>query len=56
MSSTWIHLLGLLALILFVTLAAGEPFPFDERRHRGWNPRPGSMPHIPSTPPFNPHG
>ncbi|XP_016994608.2 uncharacterized protein [Drosophila takahashii] len=56
MSSTWIHLLGLLALFLFVTLATGEPLPFDERRHRGWNPRRGSMPSFPHTPPFNSHG
>ncbi|XP_017016977.1 uncharacterized protein [Drosophila kikkawai] len=55
-TSTLIHLLGLLAIFLFVTLAAGEPFPFDERRHRGWNPRPGQMPQIPTTPPFNPYG
>ncbi|XP_020803759.1 uncharacterized protein LOC110180426 [Drosophila serrata] len=55
-TSTWINLLGLLAIILFVNLAAGEPFPFDERRHRGWNPVPRPMPQIPTTPPFNPYG
>ncbi|XP_017049690.1 uncharacterized protein LOC108093861 [Drosophila ficusphila] len=55
MPTSWIHLLGLLALLL-VTLATGNPSPFDERRHRGWNPRPGTMPQIPTTPPFNPHG
>ncbi|KMY94637.1 uncharacterized protein LOC116800660 [Drosophila sechellia] len=56
MPSSWIHLLGLLALFLCTILSSGDASPFDERRHRGWNPRPGSMPQIPTTPPFNPYG
>ncbi|XP_039480201.1 uncharacterized protein LOC120444524 [Drosophila santomea] len=56
MHSSWIHFLGLLALFLFATLAPGDASPFDERRHRGWNPGPRPIPQIPTTPPFNPYG
>ncbi|XP_033234873.1 uncharacterized protein [Drosophila pseudoobscura] len=57
MSSTWLNLLGLLVALFLALATGGEASPFNENRFRArTQPRQGSMPPIPTTPPFNPYG
>ncbi|XP_017148573.1 uncharacterized protein LOC108159627 [Drosophila miranda] len=57
MSSTWLNLLGLLVALFLALATGGEASPFNENRFRArTQPRQGSMPQIPTTPPFNPYG
>ncbi|XP_022231811.2 uncharacterized protein LOC111080483 [Drosophila obscura] len=57
MSTTWLHLLGFLVALFLALATGGEASPFDANRFRArTQPRQGSMPQIPTTPPFNPYG